>query len=210
MKEIPILFSTPMVQAILEGRKTMTRRVIKPRSYITDVVDGVPYEMTEDDASPIKCPYGQPGDVLWVRESCCYVLRDHAHDLLEGSRDNNQWVYKTSVHPDWMIYAKEKYGYKWKPAIHMPKEACRIKLLVKSVKVESLQDISAQDAIAEGIEYLGTGHYGPEWKNYLGNYSTYLLPKQSFKSLWGSINGKESWEANPYVWVIEFERIKSN
>lgn len=199
MKMRPILFSTAMVQAILVGRKTQTRRVVKPRSYITDVVDGVAYEMTEDDSQPINCPYGQPGDILWVRETWCYVMLFHAHDLLEGSRDRNLYVYKTSFHEDWMEYAKEKYGYKWRPSIHMPFAAARIFLRIKSVRVEKLQDISGQDAIHEGV---AMPTYSPA--SLLENWRT---AKELFNSLWQSINGPESWNANPWVWVVEFERI---
>lgn len=198
----PILFSTAMVQAILDGRKTQTRRVVKnPENYYMDeMLDGLwPYKSI---GNPAKCPYGQPGDILWVRETWCYVMLFHAHDLLEGSRDSNLYVYKTSFHEDWMEYAKEKYGYKWKPSIHMPFAAARIFLRVKNVRVERLQDISERDAVAEGIMNVYI-HY------YVGD--KFVIPKDnpinSFRSLWQSINGSESWEANPWVWVVEFEPI---
>ena len=182
-----------MVQAILEGRKTQTRRVVKARSYITDVVDGVPYEMTEDDSQPIRCPYGQPGDVLWVRETWASTW-DH-DEPMPG------YVYKADG------YAEGET--KWRPSIHMPREACRLFLRVKSVRAERLQDITEEDAIAEGIAKTGAvSYFNAFYKNYLNEGYTDLKPKDSFKSLWQSINGLKSWDANPWVWVVEFEIMK--
>lgn len=217
IKYRPILFSTPMVQAINGGRKNQTRREVKPMSAAFDVAmnkDGSgkwPRNLDEDERwiSDMKCPYGKIGDILWVRESCCYVLHEHAHDLLEGSRERNQWVYKASVHEDWMKYAKEKYGYKWKPSIHMPKEACRIFLKITNIKIERLQDISEEDSKLEGIKEFTKddtvfkfGLNGWEWGN---------MPRTAigaFCRLWQLINGMESWDSNPWVWVIEFEKIE--
>lgn len=198
----PILFSTPMVQAILEGRKTMTRRVVSNQNSSTttnffkldfnDVVVEFSYLKAfqrEDGTRHRVFPKYEVGDVLWVREKSCYVMLEHAHDLLEGCKDNNQTVYATSVHEDWMIYAKEKYGYKWKPSIFMPKNACRIFLEVTDVYVERLQDISNLDAIKEGIV--------------LSKYDAAI----QFSVLWKSINGQQSWNDNPFVWVVSFKRI---
>jgi len=177
MKYIPILFSTPMVSAILDGRKTMTRRKTKL----------------------------QPGDVLWVRETF-------------ANNDDNTvgWFYKAD-YPNLKIP-------KWKPGIHMPKEACRIFLKVTGVKVERLQDISPMDAVNEGVEYYDIDHYAlkggeliADFKNYTWvddqNYEDYHFPTftnsiDSFRSLWQSINGVESWNENPWVWCISFERIE--
>lgn len=215
-KHIPILFSTEMVQAILEGRKTQTRRVVKPQLLIGtkwwEVYDGeLNYRIVDESAirTLTKCPYGQPGDVLWVREGYTWVLLDHAHDLLEGARDHTQWVYKASMHPDWMEYAKEKYGYKWTPGIHMPKSACRIFLKVISVQVERLQDISEQDAIAEGIQQFTKD--GKIYKYGIDGWDWSLMPrkaKDAVSMLWAIINGQESWDYNPWVWVVEFERCE--
>ena len=177
MKHIPIIFSTPMVQAIRDGRKTQTRRVVKARSYISDIEDGVPYEMTEDDSQPIKCPYGQPGDVIWVRETFA-----HTSQLNINPEDENYgYVYKADGQP-W----EDCEGWKWKPSIFMPREACRLFLRIKSVRVERLQEITCQDVLAEGMD---SGH------------SPYFI------TLWQSIHGHESWKANPWVWVIEFDPI---
>ena len=214
MIERPILFSTPMVQAILAGRKTQTRRTNKLEEvneragdFIRPILDSngewvFSSELGAPKQVRVKCPYGKPGDLLWVRESCTWIINDHAHDLLEGSRENTQWVYKASMHEDFMEYAKEKYGYKWKPSIHMPKAAARIWLKVTNVRVERLHNITDNDVSAEGAQ--------DSW------FSTYELasePKQGwmlngFKRLWQSINGEQSWNANPWVWVVEFERIE--
>lgn len=219
---IPMLFSTPMVQSIGKRIKTQTRRVVKsihPEAEFRADLNVVGYTFVEPDgklqnpvmASVVQCPYGNPGDIIWVRESVCYVMLDHAHDLLEGSRNRNQWVYKSSYHPDWMKYAKEKYGYKWIPSLHMPLRACRYFLEVKSVRVERLQDITEDDAIAEGVE-RNTAALPDQmmvYKSYItGNYSNF--PYTSFATLWQKINGRESWDANPWVWVVEFEVIGVN
>lgn len=125
-------------------------------------------------------------------------MLDHAHDLLEGAKDRNQFVYKASVHSDWMEYAKEKYGYKWKPSIFMPKEAARIFLRVTDLRLERLHDISEEDAIAEGCPY-GKGNGSID----------YALGNKHFPTLWANINGEKNWDDNPYVWVISFEKIKN-
>jgi hypothetical protein len=176
MKFIPILFSTPMVQAIIDGRKTQTRRVVK------------------DKAGDVKCPYGKEGDVLWVRETWAELPNPDCF---------GKYLYKS------MGDTAEK----WKPSIFMPKEACRIFLRVKSVRVERLQDISEDDAKEEGVESWINERLASKpvlYKNYEGDSAAWYCSKAvtSFETLWQSINGVDSWEANPYVWVIEFERIE--
>lgn len=207
MKERPILFSTEMVSAILANRKTQTRRIVKGELRYNDKDDWYKYHCWSNRTSDFwqdytndgfisKCPYGQVSDVLWVRET--------------WSKLNSQYVYKADYNNG--IPANEielsdgsiiDYA-KWKPSIHMPKEACRIRLKIKSVRVERLSDISEQDAIAEGIELIGS-----RWKQYLKTRldKTVENPKYSYITLWESINGSMSWEKNPWVWVIEFERI---
>lgn len=199
MKERPILFSTPMVQAIMEGRKTMTRRILKKqeqgesfKNCSSHLANGFLYSNGVAISNQWKCPYGKPGDRLWVKETSCFVMLDHAHDLLEGMK--SQTVYKASVHHDWMDYAKEKYGYKWTPSIFMPRSASRITLEITNIRVERLNEITKEDAIKEGIiPFQSNAQYGEEIM---------------FEILWKGINGKGSWDANPWVWVIEFERIK--
>lgn len=211
----PILFNTEMVQAIMEDRKRQTRRILKGKTchFVKVQTDNlgtaIPYVRGAGSqwwAEPyIQCPYGKVGDVLWVRETHLWVSRDHAHDLLEGNQDGIQWVYKTSVHEDWFQYAKEKYGYKWKPSIHMPFEACRLFLEITNIRVERLQEISNSDAVSEGIKSVD---HGVHWKNYEKNeISCFIHPKFSFASLWQSVYGAESWDANWWVWVIEFKQI---
>ena len=159
MKERPILFNTPMVQAILRGDKTMTRRVIKR-----------------------KCPYGKPGDRLWVRETWARV------SVPEGTTARKiLTLFKASM-PFSGIDGTE---VRWKPSIHMPRYVSRITLEVTDVRAERLNDISEEDAQSEGVlpsDFDKTYRY-------------------SFLKLWESIYGKWSWNNNPWVWVIEFKRI---
>jgi hypothetical protein len=180
MKFLPILMSTPMVQAILAGRKTMTRRKVKPQGAIlTDkLARSLKVQPPKQENSPvIKCPYGQPGDVLWVRETFC-------GDGLEIPFD-----YKAN-------FTKDAHGTGWKPSLFMPKAACRIFLQITNIRVERLQDISESDALAEGIDR----------EKLSGDFEH--TPVQEFENLWQSINGEESWEENPFVWVIEFKQIE--
>lgn len=183
----PILFSTPMVHAILEGRKTQTRRTCKHQFWShSELVDvNINKEFQKIDRN-VSCPYGNIGDVLWVRESWQILLFKDAP---------TKYLYKANPQHDAM---------KWKPSIHMPKAACRLFLRIKYVRVERLRDISEADALAEGIS-VNAHFYYDYMKNGLGFYSS---PIQSFFSLWESINGADSLQANPWVWVIEFERIE--
>ncbi len=186
----PILFSTEMVQAIIEGRKTQTRRALK--YYVSDQH---PLRQTakwmKDNST---CPYGNINDVLWVRE--CYCIWD-----------DGTFKYKTQSTCDtygWKDTMIDK-GIKWKPSIHMPKSACRLFLKIKDVRVERLQDISKADAWAEGVKEIEKNEAYFDYMNEAGSYAT---AKGSFFSLWKSINGEDSFDANPWVWVIEFERVE--
>ena len=192
MKERPILFSTPMVQAILQGRKTQTRRVVKmPDSAYNPYysLDNKEFFYYKDGwgGNKLKCPYGQVGDVLWVRETWAYTMVQDETKL--------GYVYKADEYIENEV--------KWKPSIHMPKEACRLKLRITNIRVERLQDISPKDVVKEGIEG-SDGH----WKNYL-NGGEELYRTDSFRTLWQSINGEQSWDDNLWVWVIEFERLNT-
>jgi hypothetical protein len=218
MKYHPILFSTEMVRAILEGRKTQTRRIIKNIKHgeyckMEHTAPGKYGAVFKDNnhSFKINCPYGKVGDVLWVRETHLWVMLDHAHDLLVGAKNRSQWVYKTSRHQDWIDYAKEKYGYKWKPSIHMPKEACRISLKITDIRVDRLQDISRNDAASEGIQSFwntkGVSVYGVPGLIEPKPNQTWTI-REAFMNLWTSINGSESWEENPWVWVVEFEKTE--
>ncbi len=185
MKERPILFSAPMVRALLDGSKTQTRRVVKPTpewigqsgvlSYRGRV--GLPHAL---------CPYGQPGDRLWVREThmdlgACYLYRADAEAEQERA-----------------IVAPRQL---WRPAIHMPRAASRITLEITGVRVERLQDISEDDALAEGCSSTAIVHEDGE--DYTGHYAS-----EEYQVLWESINGPGSWDANPWVWVVEFKRLE--
>lgn len=189
MKERPILFSGPMVRAILEGRKTQTRRVVKPQPsepVTWGCIGGKGFGFIAGDEM-LRCPYGVPGDRLWVRESFSY-----------DARWRYEWWQETGERPDIWYWADgnptDGDWTKPKPSIHMPRSASRITLEVKSVRVERLQDITPEDAEAEGID-----EFMREKK--LGGYYT-----TAFSRLWESINGPGSWEQNPWVWVIEFSK----
>jgi len=211
MNEKPILFSGEMVKAILAGRKTQTRRVIKfPKGNPVDVTrfigrDDKPngeygFHISERVISHhFKCPYGKIGDQLWVRET----WRAEAGSLTDQSKPYPFIYYRATDHNE--IDGFTKLYPKWKPSIHMPRAASRINLKITDIRVERLQDISEQDAKAEGVECL------PDFK------PTTMYPPYStvFKKLWDSINGKPradgvdiSWGANPWVWVPEFRIIK--
>lgn len=207
MKERPILMSAPMVRAILAGTKTQTRRVVKPQppaGWDRNCWFSAPVWGWTAQAEPaqtwhkVRCPYGQPGDRLWVRETWnrfeawqgyFYAADDHSFGI--GADDD----------PDHI----PEHAIRWKPSIHMPRAASRITLEVTGVRVERLQDISAADAIAEGIEAEGD-----EWRDYLMPHTQCCLtPRSSYRTLWESIHGPGSWDANPWVWVIEFRRIEA-
>ncbi|PIM51883.1 hypothetical protein CS062_17305 [Roseateles chitinivorans] len=218
MKERPILFSAPMVRALLDGTKTQTRRVVKqflPCMPEHDSERGV-WEVYCDDevAATLLCPYGKPGDRLWVRETWA------PDPPADGTWGYTAWAgcregriagvpeqFRSASH---CIHAASWNGpsLPWTPAIHMPRWACRLMLEVTGVRVERLQDISEADAVAEGIEKRD----GAWWKNYIAErdpaaYTHLREPRASFSSLWVSINGDGAWDANPWVWVVEFRRL---
>ncbi len=188
MKESPIIFSTPMDQAIIDGSKKQTRRRIKPQ------VDG--YLFCNEwnplqDMDPIKCPYGEPGSKLWVREKF----------RLSEPEDCTSCNSPCPVYPPVgvpIFYADFQCdGMKWKPSIHMKKEYANIWLEVLNVRVERLQDISEEDAKAEGMKSDPNDPCEPTHKGY-------------FKTLWNDINEKRGfgWDMSPWVWVVEFRRTK--
>lgn len=206
MTERPILFSAPMVSALLAGTKTQTRRVVKPtRGRPIDFLGGGPiggpewnnpecwgYEhhdsatwvllrsRGEPDDAQYPCPYGQPGDQLWVRETFAEGIHQMA--------DVNHWAYAADH-----FGAQQRLGDRWTPSIHMPRWASRITLEITSMRVERLQDISVADAIAEGCP---GGEHGDRY-----------AALEQYRALWESINGPGSWDANPWVWVVEFRRL---
>ena len=198
-KERPILFSGHMVRAILNGQKTVTRREIKPSMRSAD--SSFELHQQEDESwrpmhtfdescmdakgteHPIACPYGQPGDRLWVREAWAQI------NVAQAPGEN------------WVVYRecdnRTDYGGPWKPSIHMRRRDSRILLEVTDVRVELLQDISEEQAEAEGVGFL---RHAPD-------ADETLTAAQLFECLWSSINGDESWIGNPWVWVVEFKRV---
>jgi hypothetical protein len=224
MKEHPILFSTPMVQAILEGRKTQTRRICKHQhwthSELTDV--NINKRIQKVDRN-VSCPYGQPGDLLWVREKFAKTMGVFEPEICYSFfADDFHWSWQPGDVPHGKLScqwhdADLSKEVKWKPSIHMPKAAARIWLEITEVKVERVQDISEEDAIAEGIIPLLASSMQLKTQGQL--YFDYTKPKQifnegippfwSFNSLWCSINGGESWDANPWVWVVKYKVIST-
>lgn len=222
MKEKPILFSTPMVRAILDGRKTQTRRVINPQPSKNLARDFTSAEVTSawrNGFIPIKCPYGQPGDRLWVRETHTFgsvrfefnsdelgiidVYYRADEEMVQHTVDNST---AESIQ-DW-VERKEIVGdgdSNWRPSIHMPKWAARIWLEITGVRVERVQDISEKDARAEGVtsNICIASFEDTAYREEIGH-------RYEFANLWASINGKRpgcAWQDNPRVWVIEFKGI---
>jgi len=224
----PILFTGPMVKAILDGRKRQTRRVAKNIKWIAQTAKGIePYWRAEDKTGSCAfeaemfnnpqagidpfphCPYGQAGDRLWVRESC------RAEELPSGL-DGVRYVDGQFLEIENSQQASDRWGdlYRYRnghgisvPSIHMPRWASRIDLEITGVRVERLNDISVEDAKAEGIEQ--SQPTGAFFKDYRTGKFHVAVPVYSFFTLWESINGPGSWSANPWVWVIEFKRQES-
>ncbi|GGX01649.1 hypothetical protein [Undibacterium macrobrachii] len=217
MKQRPILFSAPMVRALLDGTKTQTRRIahsdstemLRPSPFVKSGIETIHgYE--------VKNPYGNQGDQLWVRETYGIEVRSY------GGGTGEFYAYRATK-PD-AVYCKEASGttipIKWIPSIHMPRKACRITLEITSIRVERLQDISKEDAITEGLSTISkdgkTWKYGiPDRDGLPGRdndgwpWSDWEEdPRLAYKKLWERINGTGSWDANPWVWVIEFKRVE--
>lgn len=207
MRFKPILFNTDMVQAIIKWRKTQTRRIVKGMALNCLEHDMYSPEFVASSDLDL-CDFGKVGDILWVRETFqkhCTEMETTSDWAPISFKETGQYVYKA----DGYILPKDSLSFsKWRPNIHMPKDACRIFLKVKSLRVERLQDISEEDAVNEGIERMPTVHW---WKNYINKPLVGTSNAQhSFETLWQSINGKQLWDDNPFVWVIEFERVVLN
>ncbi len=216
MNTKPMIFTTENIRGIRDGRKTMTRRVIKPQpsegglEWCT-AADGAfsawqdPLLLLDEhseDGGPCQrvCPYGVPGDLLWVRETWgkepdrrTSPSLGETTNLFEGD------VFYRASH-------ENNYPGPWKPSIHMPRTLSRLTLRVSNVRVERVQDISEEDMIAEGITDIGDGCGCLERAN--GNMA-YSTTRNLFMQLWDSINAKRgySWESNPYVWIIEWDKV---
>ncbi len=220
MKETPILFSTAMVQAIIAGNKTQTRRIAKPQPIIDVksgyVLDGKgirsPFDIHnwKEPYTDYFCKYNV-GDLLWVRETWADVTSAFTDtNKLENiafKSDNTVWICYDKLHYLELLGDSGIYVKKWKPSIYMPKDAARIWLRITDIRVERLQDISEQSAAAEGIEIVNNG---TKYKCYRKKSNhMYESAVTSFYSLWESINGKDSWDANPWVWVVSFDVIST-
>lgn len=178
-REHPILFSGDMVRAILAGNKTQTRRVMKPQSRGIAYIRG----SRGGQCERVACPHGVFGDHLWVREAH-YVWN-------AGYKDGS------GRRIDYRATEPDSPCGRWTPSIHMPRWASRITLEITDVRVERLQSINDDDALAEGIYPTKTGIYPGS-------------PRAAFRGLWDSLNAKRngcSWDQNPYVWVISFRRL---
>lgn len=227
MNAKPILFSAPMIRALLSGAKTQTRRMLRPqpephewqgmRGYSLEwrnphdfmwlLVHRIP-----QNPVPIgrrfRCPYGAPGDLLWVRETW---------QAADGNKRAARIVSQPRPDFGWVEYAAtcDDCPSRWRPSIHMPRWASRLTLRITDVRVQRLQDISEKDAIAEGVEgaFVEDGRY---WRNYgLSDEEAACspmlnFPTESFRTLWESINGKGSWGTNPWVWALTFDVLRGN
>ncbi|HCC2946136.1 TPA: hypothetical protein M4219_005062 [Klebsiella pneumoniae] len=217
-----MIFNAEMVRALLSGRKTQTRRIIKPQpeatlsgslsgKWLSRPLNGLLLPKIEDIA--IHCPFGVVGDRIWVRETwailgnedgCCIDWEEKLCKADERSaariyrasceqRPGNYGLWSIPDDADWKPHTKDyQYEGAWRPSIHMPRWASRILLEITGVRVERLRSMSQDDARAEGVIAAS----GP------------MEAGLAFRELWDSIYGEESWKANPWVWVIEFKRVE--
>lgn len=218
IKERPILFSGAMVRAILEGRKTVTRRVVKPQPSLPTthwwpanghgpqwMADG-PSEATGGTRQTWgwkECPYGQPGDRIWVRETWSIEMLagyseeggySSEYELRYRADDSEREISVAAGEPDPWLNLYDSQRGEWRPSIHMPRAACRILLEITTVRVERLQGISTEQIIAEGLSTT------------LREHDAEVDLRKQWRELWESTGG--DWESNPWVWVVEFKRIE--
>lgn len=244
MRERPILFSGPMVRAILEGQKTVTRRLIKPQPETTEKrlrelgawVEGLTLAQHVNNAWQAgfineNCPYGEVGDRLWVRETFMDLRGTGVEHRPTPDSPLQRYAYAADCRPgSHGDEARKDFGLKWKPSIHMPRAASRILLEITAVRVERLQDISEEQAKAEGCFFTDYGrncfHRGgppgdvgncpapdahhPQrngwmWDKTTSHEECLISPRFAFANLWIKTGG--DWDANPWVWVVEFKRI---
>jgi len=233
-KERPILFSAPMVRAILDGKKTQTRRVVKGLPAVSlagdvaPVTDGKRWAISRSrldhrggaawpaDPKPgLLCPYGKPGDRLWVKETHAFIeggeydpLNGDYHDIYSVGGPVKPHEYALAYRADdaWQDTCNSE-GITWRPSIFMPRWASRITLEVTGVRVERLQDISGEDAVSEGISI-------PRCTCEVCVRSSTMCTADAsaaameYRTLWESIHGPGAWDANPWVWVVSFKRAE--
>ncbi|HBT0025522.1 TPA: hypothetical protein MA023_001128 [Klebsiella pneumoniae] len=234
MKERGMIFNSEMVRALLDGRKTQTRREVNlnldiaclattydwATSLAANHYQALTEEQIQQKAESLRgvihpvilgngqmvsiiCPYGKPGDRIWVRETFCPV-----DDIQYGGE---KWVdyratpkFEASHPAGWDSAPNDAEALKWRPSIHMPRWASRILLEITDVRVERLNAISQEDAQAEGMELTG---WRPTYSD-PDSGGEVMTPYDNFAELWSSIYGAENWQANPWVWVIEFKRVE--
>ncbi|HBO8028200.1 hypothetical protein VQ060_00140 [Pseudomonas sp. KBN06P05117] len=225
MKERPILFTGPMVRAILEGRKTVTRRVMKYQPHEDASVTVGNYNITvvdrhgeqqpgpeafgawwSDGERGCICPHGQPGDRLWVREAWAADAQVDAIAPRDLSQGEPIWYPADfSVRQTGCSMISKGRG---RPSIHMPRWASRILLEITAVRVERLHDITEDQAEEEGVERPENITNVDVWDGAERElFNAMNQPRARFRRLWSDINGSESWDANPWVWVVEFKRV---
>lgn len=200
MKERPILFSGPMVRAILEGRKTQTRRIVKPKPEFANK-NGIPFFPSRGGPVDYRiCPFGTAGDRLWVREAFRVGFDENLGGCVIHYRAGG-----SKPEPQCRVRALDEEGC-YRPSIHMPRWASRITLEITGVKIERLNDIGEEDAVRDGcnsdMRLSADSPFSPaevEGRTAVAD----------FAGLWESINGPGSWEENPWVWAVEFRRVES-
>jgi hypothetical protein len=234
----PILFSAPMIRALLDGRKTQTRRILK-QAHDTAGKDtawavcpakesgwiawfGQPRKAVEQFTKEayghgFPCPYGHPGDLLWVRESFgyyCSFMGDvlpNAPILYRADQDScGQYPVVLPGEKDITLVNDRE---PWKPSIHMPRLVSRLTLEITDVRVERLQDISEADAMAEGIDIPLPDKYGCPYRSPKHSDGKHRIGDNAYtmyRDLWNDIHGKDAWQQNPWIWALTFKVNKRN
>jgi hypothetical protein len=216
IKEQGLLFSTPMMLALVNGTKSMTRRSIKPAPPVwashVRVVGPDQFCWTDSAEAtdhwpekPMACFYGRPGDLLWARETWrCEIKAGQV--VIHYQADNATRAIDLTVLDEHELVQVRRWAGKktgWNPSIHMPRWASRVTLEITAVRPERLQEISEEDAIAEGVG----GDFG-NYTSFQPDIPSFAYAKNSYRSLWESLAGPGSWNANPWLWVIEFRKIE--
>ncbi|WP_287918079.1 hypothetical protein [Comamonas sp.] len=231
MKETGLMFKAPLVHAILAGQKTQTRRLLKPQPAPNHPHDGGTKWVLERglhtpvgsvghlsvrEKMGLRCPMGQPGDRIYVRETFVQGFKTDPStgDLLQWGADGEElpmttWFRATDGGISWSDDDGWETNVPWKPSIHMPKDLARIWLEITGVRVERLQDISNEDAIAEGVNRISHGREGDYYSAIRNEQhpKNWTYPDDAFRELWESTGG--DWAANPWVWVIDFKTIST-
>jgi hypothetical protein len=208
MNARPILFSAPMVRALLGGRKSQTRRIVN--------VNRTPKKLSIDDWSVGgkrigPCPYATPGSLLWVRETFADI---DGEPLFAADRSDAELEEERQLRRKFAGIAATYAKYRWRPSIHMPRRFSRLTLEITDVRLQPLQEISEEDAIAEGVEYETADppfFYVPGiWPHSTTAVEIDEGAARSYAKLWDHINGADSWDANPFVWALTFKVTQRN